>query len=237
MKVVSERFGSIDSLALDQVSFTYGGHAPLLDRVSFSFPLNGVVRIAGAQGTGVSTLLQILAGLIELEQGRYLINGRDVGEFSAAELTAFQLSVGYAFDYGGLLSNQSLLENLLLPATYHGLLSVEAARTRAHKLLDEFHILEEKDSRPAMASAGARKTCILARSLILEPQVLILDNPTEGLRHEATRTLIRVIKRHQAEAGLRHLFVATEDSSFLSEFDCRTISLNGYRLVGEAMAA
>src|SRR5688572_6686868 len=103
---------TIDSIAFKQMYFYYEGAEIIFANLTFQFPKSRVIRIA-TKATGKSTLLKILAGIVPISEGEYLINGQDVAQMSFEEFLPIRLKMGYGFDLGGLLNNKTLLENIL----------------------------------------------------------------------------------------------------------------------------
>ena len=155
----------VKSLHFEKLTFHYEGQEPLLKNVDFEFPISkrgaqdnaaacraldkrgtassqtGVVVIRGAQGAGSSTVMQILAGLQTPTLGSYLINGVPVENMSFEEFLPFRLRMGYGFDTGGLLSNRTLFENLVLPLNYHKICSPQEAERRVLALMERFQLI------------------------------------------------------------------------------------------------
>lgn len=209
---------AIEHMEFIDMSFKPESGGKVFDHVTFEFTPGKVHQIVGSRGAGVSCLLQIMAGVLSPTRGAYVINGENVAEMTLSEFRRFQLSIGYGFDSGGLISNTTLLENLLLPMHFHGSHNPSAARSRAQEYMDRFQILKFKAMWPALASYGTRKACLLARAFLLNPQCLILDEPTQGLGQDGIRRLVATIQMHQENYGLRHVFLGTRDENLLSFF-------------------
>lgn len=197
----------IHRLRFENLTLEGQGPIPVFDQVNFEFPLDGVHWIRGETGSGKSSLLKLLAGLREPSRGSYLINDSDVATMSFEELVPFRRKIGYSFEYGGLISNRSIRQNLMLPFFYHRDLSATEAEARVAEFCHRFRLDAVKDLRPAQVSGGARKAACVARSLILHPELLLLDHPTAGLDPREVRTLSEMIRHQRADCGLRHVFI------------------------------
>lgn len=220
-------------LAFEGVSF---GHLPgknLWEKVSLEFPLGHSVWVRAHLGAGASSLLRMLAGILPPTEGKYWVNELSLYDERFYKLTQLRQRIGYAFDEGGLLSNLTLESNLLLPLRYHGLMSPQEATEKVKFYLAEFALESGKDLRPAMASSSMRRSCLLARAMILDPEVLFLDDPTRGMPEHMVQRLKRLIDWHHAERKLKSLFVATEDETFMKSFRYHVIELKdrGLRVV------
>lgn len=220
----------IDNLKFDGVTFSHDGQKPILQNVDFEFPCQEVVRIESAEGAGKSTLLQILAGLQIPQSGEYLINGENVLEMSFEEFLPYRLRVGYTFDYGGLLSNRTLFDNLMLPLLYHKIVSPEEAKERVQNIFSVFGVTDKAHERPAHVPGRIRKLTTLMRTLVLKPDLLILDDPSVGLGQESIQTFVAHIQQLREEGFLRHVFFSSYDEKFMSLFDFYTVRLEAGQL-------
>jgi ABC-type lipoprotein export system ATPase subunit len=186
--------------------------------------------MVGDRGAGVSSLLKFLAGVMPPRQGAYRLDQDHLHALSPMQRSRYQLSIGSAMGHGGLLSNFTLRGNLLLPLQYHRLVSERDAAKRAAELLERFEISRFADILPAIAPATARKACALARAFIMDPCVLVLDEPTESLHAKEIGTLISLVQEHEKSKALRFVFVSTEEASFLKAFPFECVRLKERKL-------
>jgi phospholipid/cholesterol/gamma-HCH transport system ATP-binding protein len=242
----------IKSLHFEKLTFQYERQEPLLKNVDFEFPVSKkeaqdnttacrmpdksgavsgqVVVIRGAQGAGRSTLMQILAGLLTPTSGSYLINSAPVENMSFEEFLPFRLRMGYGFDTGGLLSNRTLFENLVLPLNYHNICSPQEAERRVLALMERFQLVDFKDLRVAYVSASLRKTTVLIRSIIMNPEILFLDDPNIRISIETQQLYAELLRELINNGTLHTIFIASFDESFFSYFDYTTIYLEDKQL-------
>jgi ABC-type multidrug transport system ATPase subunit len=242
----------VKSLHFEKLTFHYEGQEPLLKNVDFEFPVSKrgaqdnavacrtqdkrsmpssrVVVIRGAQGAGSSTVMQILAGLLTPTLGSYLINGVPVENMSFEEFLPFRLRMGYGFDTGGLLSNRTLFENLVLPLNYHKICSLQEAERRVLALMERFQLINFKDLRIAYVSASLRKMTVLIRSIIMEPEILFLDDPNIRISKEAQQMYVELLRELIKKGTLHTIFMTSFDESFFSYFDYTTIYLEERQL-------
>lgn len=205
---------NIEEIEFKDVSFGYNPDACFLEHIDFKFPTQTVVWIKGHSGCGKSSLLKMMVGILAPSRGQYLINGIDVSELSFEEFLPYRLAMGYSFDIGGLISNRTLFENLALPLMYHGEGSSDEISHWVSEVLEIFGISKEKDQRPAMVPGRTRKACVVARSLIMKPQMLVLDDPLMGLSKEMINSLMTLISIMQKHWGLKHIFIGTGHETF-----------------------
>lgn len=204
----------IDSLILQDVGFGFPGGENLFTSLNFNLPLNTSVNFVGGQGSGRSTLFRILAGLKQPTSGSVLYNGQSLTEMSFEEFLPFRKRIGFTFDLGGLLNNRTILENLTLPLLYHKMLSEADAQERVMYLLKRFSIHTSAHLRPSSVPGRTRKAAIVARSLVMDPELLILDDPTTGLSTEGRKALMELLTEYQVNHQLRHIYFVTEDAEF-----------------------
>lgn len=211
----------IKYLAAQNLDFSYGERQILTD-ASCEFPIGKVVRLSGPAGAGKSSVLRLLVGLLQPDRGSFLINGLPTSEMSFEEFLPYRLQIGFGFEMGGLLNNRSLYENLALPLQYHRRLAEDGIRDRVQEMLARFNLQRDQNQRPFAVSGSQRKATCVARALVIEPQVLVLDDPTTGLSAVAKIALSDWIKTRLKDQTLRFVLVSTEDhvwSQSLSPLD------------------
>lgn len=184
------------------------GHL-LMDGLDLTVPKGGNHLVTGPSGCGKSRLLKVLAGLERPSRGRVSLGGRDLWPGDGVLSLAERVCVGFAFASGGLLSNLSLWENIALPLKFRGL-SGPALRERIETALARLGLLAVADLRPHAVSVTARKHGNLARVLALDPELILLDDPLEGLDAADHSTAFEVI-RQWASAPEKTLVIAQED--------------------------
>jgi NitT/TauT family transport system ATP-binding protein len=162
------------AIAVERVSFAYPGDPPrpALDDVSFDVEPVELVAVIGANGTGKSTLLKLVAGLLNPRQGHISVGDRTV--------RAPDLDVGVVFQEPRLLPWRSALQNVSLPLELSGW-SRNARESRARDLLRLVGANDIEQLRPHKLSGGTRQRVAIARALALEPSVLLLDEPFSSL--------------------------------------------------------
>lgn len=216
----------INSLRFEGVFFQHEQNDPILNKADFEFPLNQNVLIQSLQGAGKSTLLQILAGLIVPNNGTYSINDSNVMDMTFEEFLPYRLAIGYTFDYGGLINNRTIFENLILPLLYHKLVDQKDATVRVMEVLKFFELEKFKDERPAHIPGRVRKIACLLRAMVVEPQVLLLDDPSVGLGLDTSLMFIDLLSVHRESKGLKHVFVSSYDEKFLAALPHTTVHLD-----------
>lgn len=225
----------IESLKFEGLSFTHEGQDPIVQNVDFDFPMNEVIWVNAEEGAGKSSLLQILAGLQIPQSGKYLINGENVVDMSFEEFLPYRLQIGYAFDYGGLINNLSVFNNLMLPLLYHKVVSPEEAKDRVARICADFGVEKVAHERPAHVPGRIRKLVCLMRTLVMRPQILLLDDPSVGLGQDSIYVFVDYLNTLRKEGYLNHVFFSSYDETFMNLFDYQIIHLNAGQLYFQAV--
>ena len=153
----------------------------VLKGVDFSIPAGEKIAIVGPSGSGKSTLLHLLGGLEAPDSGRIDVGGQDVGELVGDDLARFRnLGVGFVFQFHQLLPDFTALENVMLPGRIAGR-SLAFLEQRAVGLLDEVSLSDRLSHFPSELSGGEKQRVALCRALLLEPPLLLADEPTGNL--------------------------------------------------------
>jgi len=226
----------IESLKFEGVSFTHEGQDPIVQNVEFDFPMNEILWVKAEEGAGKSSLLQILAGLQIPQSGKYLINGENVVDMSFEEFLPYRLQIGYSFDYGGLINNRTLFDNLMLPLLYHKTVSPKEAKERVENMFKEFSVEKFAHERPAHVPGRVRKLACLLRALVMRPQMLLLDDPSVGLGQDSVYTFVDHVHKLRKEDGcFKHIFISSYDEKFMNLFDYQIIHLDDGQLYYQAV--
>lgn len=220
----------IDSLSFEEVTFQYEGQDPLLKNCTFDFPMNGIVWFKASEGAGKSSLLQLLAGLVSINSGKYWINELDAAQMSFEEFLPYRLSIGYSFDYGGLINNRSIFDNLTLPLLYHKMIPESEARERVTEILNHFDITKFAHERPAHVPGRVRKLACILRALVLRPEVLLMDDPSVGLGQETVYKFVDYIHQMRKDGYAKHIFLSSYDEKFMNLLDYQIVHLSDGQL-------
>jgi lipoprotein-releasing system ATP-binding protein len=163
-------------------TFVHGGRTlSILRGIDFTLQPGEMVAVVGASGAGKSTLLHILGTLDLPTTGQVLIDGVDVTRLADAELAGFRnRSIGFVFQFHHLLPEFTALENTMMPALIQRVPFGQAER-RARAVLTEVGLAERTTHKPGELSGGEQQRVALARALVLEPALLLADEPTGNL--------------------------------------------------------
>ncbi len=217
----------VRNLTFENLSYGFeGAPLPVFENITFTLPSAKAVWVRSPGGRGKTTLLRLLAGLISPHHGRYLIDGHVVNDMSFEEFLPFRLGMGYSFDFGGLLNNKTLAENLLLPLVYHNLVPREEAIERVEQALQMFALDQNKDARPSAVPGSQRKMTIVLRAFINWPQVVFLDDPLTGLKQDNVNDLIHYVEESFSMRGLRQIFFTSESPLLAKHFKAEELLIS-----------
>ncbi len=184
-----------------------------------------MVAIIGASGAGKSTLLHLVGGLDRPDSGEVRVGEVAVGRISDAALVAFRNKhVGFVFQFHHLLPEFSAIENAEMPLRIARIATSEA-RPRAQALLTRVGLGERLDHRPGMLSGGEQQRVAVARALVMQPTLLLADEPTGDLDEATADALHALLRDMHAEFGLTAI-IATHNSRLASQCD-RVMRLEG----------
>jgi phospholipid/cholesterol/gamma-HCH transport system ATP-binding protein len=200
------------------LAVSHGDELVLRD-LDFSIARGEVFVIVGASGSGKSSLLRELIGLLRPAAGRVLIEGHDVYDGSAAELSALRRRFGVMFQAGALWSAMTVGENLMLPLRLFTTLPRDAREQRARLKLALVGLDGAFDRMPAELSGGMRKRAALARALALDPPLLFLDEPGSGLDPVNATRLDGLILQLRDHLGTTVVMVTHEINSVFAVAD------------------
>ena len=179
-----------------------------VEETDFSLRAGALIAITGRSGSGKSTLLKMLAGLMEPGTGRVLLDDTDIYRLEEAELARLRnRQIGLAPQTLMALSSLTVQENVLLPCSLYG--EAREAKPRAEQLMERLGIAHLRYSDPTELSGGELRRLTLARALVRDSAVLLLDEPTGDLDDENTR-LVLTLLREEAARGKAVLLVTHE---------------------------
>jgi lipoprotein-releasing system ATP-binding protein len=203
------------------------GTLRILSDVSLSLSRGEAAAIMGPSGSGKSTLLHILGALEPPTSGTVTLDGHDPFQLNARRLAAFRnKEIGFIFQDHCLLPQCSVIENVLTPTLVsenHG-----DQTDRARKLIEQVGLQERIDHRPAELSGGEKQRVALARALIMEPQLVLCDEPTGNLDQKSADAVASLfLELHERQQTI--LIVVTHNPELAARFP-RRLELKDQRL-------
>jgi phospholipid/cholesterol/gamma-HCH transport system ATP-binding protein len=197
------------ALAFDGVSKAFGPKE-VLRNVSFSARESEILCVLGRSGTGKSVTLKLLMALIQPDSGRIWVDGEDITQMKEAQISSVRRKMGFLFQDAALFDSLSLYENLALPLERLSTLSSEAIDAKVDLVLGQVGLGGDKSKRPSELSGGMRKRAGLARALVLEPKILLADEPSSGLDRITASEIDDLFLKRRSEHGTT-ILVVTHD--------------------------
>jgi len=214
--------------------YEHGGVSlQVLTGVDLELHAGEMVAVVGASGVGKSTLLQILGTLDLPTSGTITFNGEELTKMGPTRLAEFRnRSIGFVFQFHHLLPEFSALENVMMPALIQGA-PVGKARTRARDILGRVGLSHRLTHRPSELSGGEQQRVALARAMVLEPSLLLADEPTGNLDRATGEAIHQLFLELNREHGST-LLVVTHNPELANLMPRRMRMVDGGRLVDEA---
>ncbi|MFP5386511.1 MAG: ABC transporter ATP-binding protein [Bacteriovoracia bacterium] len=174
--------------------------------VTFSLKAGETIGLLGPSGTGKSVLLRTIIGLEEIDSGEIYFHQERIDNFSEAQLYQVRTKISYAFQSGALFDSISVFENIAYPLFEHTKLSEVEIEKRVMEMLKTINMENERDLMPSDLSGGMQKRVGLARAMVLNPEILLYDEPTAGLDPQNVEMVLEIMKRFKAK-GVSGIFV------------------------------
>lgn len=200
-------------ISLKNVSKTYflgNEEVHAVDHVSLTIKDKEYVSILGASGSGKSTLMYLIGLLEHPSSGTITLNEKDVSKLTDKGLSEMRnQSVGFIFQSFNLIPKYTVLENVLLPTKYANRLSFDP-RKKALELLKGFGIYERKDFYPNKISGGQQQRAAIARALIMNPKIILADEPTGNLDTKTGNEILNLLEKLNQEMKVTVVIVTHE---------------------------
>jgi phospholipid/cholesterol/gamma-HCH transport system ATP-binding protein len=186
------------------------GERVVLDGVDLDVGHGEALTVLGRSGTGKSVLLKLIIGLQKPDSGSIEIGGQDIARLSLDGLNEVRKKLGFLFQQAALYDSLTVADNVAFPLRRHTALSDRERLARVRELLGHMGMERELDKMPAEISGGMKKRVGLARALALDPEVVLLDEPTAGLDPITAGEIIELI-RDLRQARRMSAVVVTHD--------------------------
>jgi phospholipid/cholesterol/gamma-HCH transport system ATP-binding protein len=209
------------------------GTQRVLNGVSLAVNRGETIAILGRSGTGKSVLIRVIIGLETPDSGAVRIHGTDITGLSLDQLSGIRLKMGFLFQHAALYDSLTVEQNVAFPLQHHGKgISASEQRDRVKQLLEEVGMVGHLDKMPSDISGGMQKRVGLARALALDPDILLLDEPTAGLDPISSAEIDELILTLQAEHRMASI-VVTHDLHSAKTIAGRLILLNKGNVTAE----
>ena len=214
-------------IQIEHVSKTFSGkygtvHA--LDDVSIHVEKGDICGIIGFSGAGKSTLIRLVNGLETADSGKVTVCGKELSTLKKPELRALRRKIGMVFQQFNLFPHKTVKENIMLAPVTLKLMSKEEAEKTALELLKRVGLPDKADSYPDMLSGGQKQRIAIARSLAMNPDVMLFDEPTSALDPEMVGEVLELMQE-LAKSGMT-MVVVTHEMGFAREVATRVLFID-----------
>jgi phospholipid/cholesterol/gamma-HCH transport system ATP-binding protein len=197
------------------VKKSYGDHV-VLDGVSFDIHRGLTNVIVGGSGSGKTVLLRQLLRLEKPDAGRIELDGQDIAQLDEVALIQVRRKFAVVFQGSALFDSMSVHDNVAFPLRERGELGRREIEQRVHERLDALGVAHAASKLPSELSGGMRKRVALARALVMEPEILVYDEPTTGLDPITSRTVDELIESTRQHYGITSLVISHDVQSVLT---------------------
>ena len=204
------------------------GNNKVLNGINFELKEGERVVILGPSGSGKSTFLRCINWMEEPTAGKMYFNGELVTE---KNIRRIRRNIGMVFQHFNLISNLTVMENLLLAPMKLKIMKRDAAEKRAKELLKHIGLLDKATAYPASLSGGQKQRVAIVRAMMLSPEVLLFDEPTSALDPESIEDVLSLI-RELADHGMT-IMIVTHEMSFAKEIATRIVFIDKGRIIEE----
>ena len=180
----------------------------VLRNISFDVPRGQTLAIIGESGCGKTVLLKTLIGLIRPTSGEVLFDGQSIDTLGEKQLTALRARYGFVFQYAALFDSLTIFENIAFPLRQHRRIKEIQIQELIEQRIAEVGLpVQVLDKKPAELSGGMRKRVGLARALIMNPEILLYDEPTTGLDPIVSDVINELMMRTRTQHSVTSIIV------------------------------
>lgn len=199
-------------ISLRQLNITFGTHT-VLDNIDLDVYKGETLAVLGPSGTGKSTVLRSMIGLLEPNGGQIFIQGEDVSGLDEDGWNRLRMKMGMVFQYSALFDFLTVGENVAFGLRQHTDKSDEEIQGIVTQMLDLVGLPGTQDLYPAELSGGMKKRVGLARAIAVNPEIVLYDEPTAGLDPIMSRNISRLIKKTQEQMHVTSVLVTHDMQS------------------------
>jgi phospholipid/cholesterol/gamma-HCH transport system ATP-binding protein len=189
------------------LGYAVGGR-PIFDGLDMDIPRGKVTAVMGPSGTGKTTLLRLVTGQVRADTGSIHVAGEDMRNLKRADLYALRRRMGMLFQNGALLTDFNVFENVAFPIREHTDLPERLIRQLVLTKLEAVGLRGAADLMPSELSGGMGRRVALARAIVMDPEILIYDEPFVGLDPISMGVILRLIRRLNDTLGLTSIVVS-----------------------------
>jgi phospholipid/cholesterol/gamma-HCH transport system ATP-binding protein len=204
----------------------------VLDSVDLEVGRGETVMVLGRSGTGKSVMLKLIMGLQKPDGGEIEVNGEQITRLALDKLNQVRKTVGFLFQQAALYDSLTVEENVAFPLRRHTAMATDERKDRVRELLARVRMEEALDKLPGDLSGGMKKRVGLARALALDPEIMLLDEPTAGLDPITASEINDLIRELQEERRMSSI-VVTHDMRSVKKVADRVALLHEGRIAFE----
>jgi phospholipid/cholesterol/gamma-HCH transport system ATP-binding protein len=193
-------------LVLRDVHKSFGAQR-VLDGISLTVVRGETLAVLGRSGTGKSVLLKLIVGLENMDTGSICIQGQEIGGLALNEMNRLRIKMGFLFQNAALYDSLTVEQNVAFPLERHTKMSASERSARVMELLSSVGMERDLKKLPSDISGGMQKRVGLARALALQPEILLLDEPTAGLDPITSGEIDDLVLKLQKEHALTSIVV------------------------------
>lgn len=214
-------------LKLENINKKFGKKEVLKD-ISFEVHDKEIVAIVGPSGSGKSTLLRCINMIEPPTSGTIKYNKYNIMKKNI-DINKYRMNVGMVFQQFNLFSHLTVIENITLVPIKLGLLTKEKAYKKGEKLLNDIGLLNKENEKPINLSGGEQQRVAIVRALMMEPKLLLFDEPTSSLDPQMTREVLELIKEI-ATTGM-NMMIVSHELNFVKEVATRIIFIKEGKII------
>jgi phospholipid/cholesterol/gamma-HCH transport system ATP-binding protein len=203
---------------------------PIFDGLTIRVRRGLITAVMGPSGTGKTTLLRLITGQVFADSGQVLVFGRDIASLSSSEIYATRKRTGMLFQNGALLTDINVFDNVAFPVREHTDLPESVIRRLVLTKLEAVGLRGAAELMPAELSGGMARRVALARAIVMDPEVLLYDEPFVGLDPISLGMILRLIKHMNQALGITSI-VVSHDVQELATIADQSYLLSGGRVV------
>lgn len=203
------------------------GHRVIFEGLNLTIKRGEITALMGPSGTGKTTLLRLITRQLIPQHGTIYVNGVDISTLNMAELYQMRQRFGMLFQNGALLTDLTVFENVAFPLREHTKLTNRLIR---HVVLTKLHAVGLRgaaDMMPAELSGGMARRVALARAMVMDPEILIYDEPFVGLDPISMGVIVRLVRRMNDALGITSIIVSHDVAEVSTVADCSFLISDG----------
>ena len=216
-------------ISLDKVSKQFRTGVFALSDISFEIEKGEFVFLVGPTGSGKTTIFRLLTREMLPTSGDVVVDNWDVVKLPGDKIPHLRKKIGVVFQDLKLLMDRTIFENIILPLEVSGIDSVDATKI-VDEIMEKVGILSHKDKFPIQLSGGELQRAAIARALILEPDILLADEPTGNLDSTTAMEIVKLLAEINKKGTT--IVMATHNEDVVKALSKRVIALNKGQLVG-----